>query len=539
MDLLHDEELDITKDARFSREERRGIVLGLEKHQLIALAALIPLIMILFQALGFPGSIVPIAIVVVICGPVICVRIQSKSLLQWSWMLIRSVFKRSARHHEHRAAAVEMIHDLPGEEDEIPAYRCRQEGNGKLHLGKPTRMNLPGELVELLPYELPGGEAFIYDPVNKLGIIAAKVSTENAFDMEAEEGKMIRTTEFASLLTTLSRITGIHTVQSTDQTSVVSAATIRDYYRSRVAAAPAGRVRRSGGKITSVERLAGAALNPFAHKAYEDLIHSGKGIEAHEEWIVFVWERNALDRPIRAKGGGLQGFMRVVMDHLDSLKVASETSGFALEEWMNLRQLSAIIRTAVDPAAAVAISERVGDHAGVAPEAAAPMAMRPGWDHVRTDTGFHRTWWISEWPKRRAKMGFLGKVIFAGDFRHTVTLVASPESQRKASKRIGEGLNDLESSHELQTKLGRRITLSQSRESEDLEFREMQLDEGYAPLAVGGYITVSGESLDEVEGFAHKMNAAATSARLDLRTLYNQQAEALVASAFPLGRGLL
>ncbi|WP_051483329.1 SCO6880 family protein [Arthrobacter sp. 31Y] len=552
--LFEEEELDWER-VRYGRAEKRGIVLGLEAHQLIWFGISVAVGIVFVFVFGFPlGALICLAIVVV-GGVLFLPRYAGRSLIQWTKLWQGTRARKTAGHgkyladvradappmpdldetqetHAH-AGSTESVGAVPG--TGAPGYRStRDPKSGRVVPGKPERFMLPGELAELLGYELEDGTAFVYDPVNRYGILAAQIRTENAFGLESEDEQFNRIDAFSAALTALSAQEGVEFVQMTDQTSVVSGAKIRDYYRAKAATAPAGNA--SG---EPVEHLSAAELNPFASQAYENLVANGKGIQEHESWIVVVLSQKKLDRVTKTAGGGLGGFMDASQNTLGAITTVLADTGASVRKWMNLRELSSVIRRASDPASALEISERTGEFAGVSPASAGPMAMIPSWRELRTDTGIHRTWWVSEWPRKRAPIGFMGRMIFAGDFRHTVTLIARPYPIEKANKEIGTGKADWEAGIAVQEKLGRPVSLNQVLEGRDLSYRETQLAEGYGALRIGAYITVSATEEHELEQNSATIRNAAAQAKLELRCMYGQQAEGFVSATMPLGRGLL
>lgn len=548
--LFEEEDLDWDR-VRFGRAEKRGIVLGLEAHQLLWFGISVAIGIVFVFAFGFPlGALICLAIVVA-GGMLFLPRYAGRSLIQWTQLWRSTKARKTAGHGKYLADvrneappmpalddpsnALSLSGQAESEQQELPGYRSsRDPKSGRVVPGKPERFMLPGELAELLGYELEDGTAFVYDPVNRYGILAAQIRTENAFVLESEDEQFNRIDAFSAALTALSSQEGVEYLQLTDQTSVVSGSKIRDYYRAKAALAPAGNA--SG---EPVEHLSAAELNPFASQAYENLVANGKGIQEHEGWIVVVLSQKKLDRVTKTAGGGLGGFMDAAGNTLGAITTVLADTGASVKTWMNLRELSSVIRRASDPASALEISERTGDFAGVSPASAGPMAMIPSWRHLRTDSGIHRTWWVSEWPRKRAPIGFMEKMIFAGDFRHTITLVARPYPIEKANKEIGSGKADWEAGIKVQEKLGRGVSLNQVLEGRDLGYRETQLAEGYGALKIGAYVTVSATEEHELEQYSATVRNAAAQAKLELRCLYGQQAEGFVACTMPLGRGLL
>ena len=80
-------------------------------------------------------------------------------------------------------------------------------------------------------------------------------------------------------------------------------------------------------------------------------------------------------------------------------------AGVGVDQWLDARGLAGVIRSAYDPASIPVMERRASIDsaaAGVRPEAAGPIAVDESWDRIRTDSGWHATYWISEWPRVEA-----------------------------------------------------------------------------------------------------------------------------------------
>src|SRR5699024_9467807 len=139
------------------------------------------------------------------------------------------------------------------------------------------------------------------------------------------------------------------------------------------------------------------------------------------------------------------------------------------------------------------ISERGGDWIGAAPHSAGPMAMEVFKDRVITDGYWHRTYKVSEFPQKQAQFGFLDALVFAGDFRHTVSVYYSPGEPRKALKKLQKRKADHTASSNMLNRLGKEPSLEHEREREDIDAEEDQLVSGHAPVQLAVLITVTGE----------------------------------------------
>src|SRR5439155_22917664 len=124
---------------------------------------------------------------------------------------------------------------------------------------------------------------------------------------------------------------------------------------------------------------------------------------------------------------------------------------------------------AFDPAAVSAPVRQTAVAAGASehrndgdPEApslpAGPMAVEEHWTYVRTDSGFHQTFWIAEWPRQKVLPGFLHPLIYVGDFRHTVTEVIRAVPTTAALRDIRSAQDAHESRRGMNTRFDRPLT---------------------------------------------------------------------------------
>lgn len=535
-------------DVRFGREEKRGVILGLEKHQLVFVATGMVMTMIVVFTLGFPvGWLAGIPILAATAG-LGWTRSFGRSTLFWIGHAVLFLVARANGQNrylrlvkeESASMLEELIEEVPVTERPVASAGRRRGGRrGKEEpekpvLAKPRRLMLPGVLNELLIYEMEDGSAFIYDPAQKTGIVAAKVVSTDAFELNSIDEQDDRTEAFSAVLSAFATQPGVAFVQFTDRTSVVSGQRIKDYYLEK--GEKAFHRKNADGSSTAVS---GKNINPFADKAYLDLVSTSRGIAYHEGWLVLVLSRDALMSQITANGGGIVGFMELAKAQMEAVEPDMAECGAGIDSWMNSRELAACIRTSFDPASAVGISERSGSFAGVAPESAGPMAVRKEWKRLRTDSAFHRTFWVAEWPRRKANPGFLAKLIFAGEFSHSVTLTVQPVNITKATKAVVKARVDWKAGIRLMEKLQRPITESQLAEGEDLEREEEELTNGYGSVKIGGYVSVSAETESDLEKNCTAILSGAARSSVELRVLYDQQDAGFAAAALPLGRGLL
>src|SRR5699024_3720163 len=122
---------------------------------------------------------------------------------------------------------------------------------------------------------------------------------------------------------------------------------------------------------------------------------------------------------------------------------------------------------------------------------AGPMGMQPYTSYVATDNYLHRTDVVSEWPQAKARLGLLREMVFAGDFRDTVTSVMEPGPMEKALKNVQGRKSDGETSHTVRQRRASGQSLGHAREHDDIDLEEDQLVGGAWAIRMAGLVTGS------------------------------------------------
>lgn len=260
------------------------------------------------------------------------------------------------------------------------------------------------------------------------------------------------------------------------------------------------------------------------------------GQPVHEMWLTVVLSKDKLADRSRAAGGGLGGMMDIAQTTMTTIEGLLPPSGARVAQWHSPRSLGEIVRSAFDPSSSVGISERSGEFAGVHPESAGPMGVEEYRSHLVTDSGYHRTYMVSEWPQSQANLGFLSSLIFVGDFRHTVTVVHKRRDARRALKDTKRRKATWFSSDRTRERMGQPPSLEHERELADIKDEEQQLVDGHAALTQVGLVTVSGADERELEANCTELITRAAEASCEVRPMWFQQASGFVAGALPLGR---
>ena len=178
----------------------------------------------------------------------------------------------------------------------------------------------------------------------------------------------------------------------------------------------------------------------------------------------------------------------------------------------------------VDPKAAGAASLR-------------PQSRRVAWDHLRADDSLHRAFLVSAWPRVSVGPSWLAPLLLAapGGAARTVAVhleaVDPAVAQRKArAARLGAAMDETQ-----RARWGFLSGAAHIRGRDEAEARDDELVSGFAQHRVAAVVVVSGDDPKALDGGCREVRAAAGAARIDLRPLHGDHAEA-VAAALPLCR---
>lgn len=539
--------------ARFGREEGTGVVMGLDIPQcvFIGVGAAVAVIVVIFN--GFPVGFVLGLVIAAASFGIGFPRVGGKSLISWAGIFIRLWLRRRQGQNEYvRPIASTEAHSEddgtivlgaagPQDYDTVdgvgPEAGPRRNKKNRIVPEAGKRLYLPGEMNELRLFQLPGGGAFVYDPRRKEAVISAQVMTERALELDSFDRMEDRLRAWAGGLTSISQIPGVERLQFSDQTTIVSGELYASWYEHKRMEAPLVEIPETGEMV----RQSGPEIDPFLDSSLMSLMHQAEGQSVHEQWMSVVLSRERLANEIRSAGGGIRGFMDVTLNVMSAVEDsrAVPESGTQIVRWHTPRSLGQVVRSAFDPGSSMSISDRVGADAGVAPESAGPMHANWTHDRMISDGALHRSFVLSEWPRSEAKLGFLEKFIFVGEFRHTVSLYVKPRNTRKALSDNQRRKADFNTNDNIRRRTGRQQSELHDRQLEDIQREEGELVRGMAGLKVAAVITVSGFDEHELDSHSSDLYIRAAEAGCEIRVLSGEQENGFIAGATPLGRLVL
>src|SRR5581483_3074808 len=132
--------------------------------------------------------------------------------------------------------------------------------------------------------------------------------------------------------------------------------------------------------------------------------------QRHETLLVVQISPGRAKRLIQQAGGGEQGACTVLAREVFALAQRVQAAELDVDGVLTPRLLAQSLRVAFDPEERRAVAARaVARNAmpGIAPSEAWPMHTQTTWHYYRTDSAFHATYWIAEWPRTEVGPDFL------------------------------------------------------------------------------------------------------------------------------------
>jgi hypothetical protein len=133
---------------------------------------------------------------------------------------------------------------------------------------------------------------------------------------------------------------------------------------------------------------------------------------------------------------------------------------------------------------------------------------------------------------------FLHPLILKSGIHKSLSLIARPVPAREAMRAIRRQKVDYLTDAEQKSRIGQLQDYSDAQEYQDLLQRERELVAGHTDLLFAGFLAVTATSKDSLDAAVADVQRAAIQAGCETRRLVGQQAQAFIAAALPLGRGL-
>jgi len=271
--------------------------------------------------------------------------------------------------------------------------------------------------------------------------------------------------------------------------------------------------------------------------SYMELIDTAVPVTtAHEVYLILQISQAKAAKQIKQAGGGDDGSCEVLLREL--INAASEVSnaGFTVLGALNRDQVARLIRTTFEPSVNEELSHRSAVE-GLKHNEIWPMTTETDWSYYRTDSAFHRTFWISDFPRTEVGADFMAPLMLQSLITRTISIVMEPISPTKALREVEIAKTSFIADEDLRNRGGYTTSTTREREFHKLQERENELADGHGAYRFSAYLTCSANSEEELEFNSQSIEQASHQSHLVLRLLYGEQDTAF-ATILPLGRGL-
>jgi hypothetical protein len=245
-------------------------------------------------------------------------------------------------------------------------------------------------------------------------------------------------------------------------------------------------------------------------------------------------------RAIRQAGGGDAGAGAVLARQLQLLQAQMERADIRVDGALPPRLLAQTIREAWNPATVSALrlaARHDPSREGVDPSTAGPLFARPGWRWYETDSALHVSYWISEWPRQPVSADYLIPLVLQAGATARVSVCMEPVDPISSRRDLEAARTQHLADEQLRSRHGFRTSIDTLRQAETVERRESELADGHSELRFVGHITVSAESVAELEAACGHVEEQARASALDIRRMDGEH-DLGFAATLPLCRGI-
>ena len=269
-----------------------------------------------------------------------------------------------------------------------------------------------------------------------------------------------------------------------------------------------------------------------------------------EAFLAFTMDARRARTQVRAAGGGDRGAAAVLVRHLRGLHQALGSADLTVEDWLGVRDLAEVIRTAYDPHSQPLLAARRAAAAQGAARGAATDSLPPGvsldlaapvYAEARPGTYLHdgavsASYWVHSWPGE-AYSTALGPLLGDGSHRRSFAVVYEPLGPRAAEKAVMRERTARHVAVRMRQRTGQVVPEHERAAMERALGQDAERAAGHGLVRFTGYATVTAAA-DTIEDACAALEADAAAARIELRRIWFAQDSGFALGALPLGLGL-
>jgi hypothetical protein len=270
-------------------------------------------------------------------------------------------------------------------------------------------------------------------------------------------------------------------------------------------------------------------------ESYLELISTSTRVAQEHEVLLAVQVDGG-----RVRDRGRDAVVRALIESTERVAQGLEGAEVTVLGALGPEQIARTLRTAYDPYARGELTALEGtdpERRGPEEAGAWPLAARERWDHYESDGALHATYWISGWPRVEVSPVFMDSLLGRSETVRTVAVCFEPIAIDRSTREVEAAVTRDRADRELRARFGQSETARQRQAAEATARREAELAAGHGEVRLSGFVTVSGRDREELRQGCAEMLEQGARARLELRRLYGQQADAFTFT-LPLCRGL-
>lgn len=280
--------------------------------------------------------------------------------------------------------------------------------------------------------------------------------------------------------------------------------------------------------------------NARARLSYETLIASATpASRRHEQYLAIALDTYRARDQVRAAGGGIAGQAAVLAEAVEQFTAQLDAVDLVADDPLTEDELWLIARTHYDAAELdrQVVQSRVGLRRGVSAGTSLTAAREERWSTLQTDGGYHRTYWIEQFPRVGVGCDFLSPLLLRTSASRTVAIVSEPVDEMVALGQAQRAAMKAGADDAMRAKLRKRKTKHEERQDDVVTRREDEIVDGAADTRTSGYITVHAPTLERLTAACRDVEQQAVKSRLRITQLSRQQALAFTFT-LPLCRGV-
>ena len=148
----------------------------------------------------------------------------------------------------------------------------------------------------------------------------------------------------------------------------------------------------------------------------------------------------------------------------------------------------------------------------------------------------HRCWWILQWPRQYVDAGFLSPLLLSAQLhRRTVSLVLEPLTPTRANRRVSLRQSGVRRSRRCGTGSGAAPPAGTRSKPATSTAAKSELVAGHGLYRMIGYLSVSADTIGELEAASGEIESLAQRSQLEVARLSGEHDQAFAAAALPLG----